>query len=77
MKECSIRMSSLLIANSTFETIVQEIPAEVELLAREYGAFSRSRAVRNPKELLRAVLMYSATDQSLREVAAWGGEYGN
>lgn len=63
-------MSSLLIGNSTFETIVQEIPAEVELLAREYGAFSRSRAVRDPKELLRAVLMYSATDQSLREVAA-------
>ena len=63
-------MSSLLIANSTFERIVQEIPAEVEMLAREFGAFSRSRAVRNPKELLRAVLMYGATDQSLREVAA-------
>lgn len=63
-------MSSLVIADNTFERIVQEIPAEVGVLARELGAFSRKRAIRAPEELLRAVLLYSGLDQSLREVAA-------
>jgi hypothetical protein len=63
-------MSSLLIADTTFEKILQEIPAEVGTLAREFGAFSRKRAIRTPEELLRAVLLYSGLDQSLREVAA-------
>jgi hypothetical protein len=63
-------MSSLLIADTTFERILQEIPAEVGMLAREFGAFTRKRAIRTPEELLRAVLLYSGLDQSLREVAA-------
>ena len=63
-------MSSLLIADTTFEGILQEIPAEVGMLAREFGAFTRKRAIRTPEELLRAVLLYSGLDQSLREVAA-------
>jgi len=63
-------MSSLLIADTTFEEILQEIPAEVGMLARELGAFTRKRAIRTPEELLRAVLLYSGLDQSLREVAA-------
>ncbi len=67
--EC-FRMSSLLIADTTFDKILQEIPAEVGMLAREFGAFTRKRAIRTPEELLRAVLLYSGLDQSLREVAA-------
>lgn len=63
-------MSSLVIADTTFEKILQEIPAEVGMLAREFGAFSRKRAIRTPEELLRAVFLYSGLDQSLREVAA-------
>ena len=63
-------MSSLVVADNTFEKIVQEIPAEVGMLARKLGAFSRSRAIRTPEELLRAVLLYSGSDLSLREVAA-------
>jgi hypothetical protein len=63
-------MSSLVIADTTFAEIVQEIPAEVGMLAREFGAFTRKRAIRTPEELLRAVLLYSGLDQSLREVAA-------
>lgn len=63
-------MSSLLIADTTFGKILQEIPAEIGMLAREFGAFSRKRAIRTPEELLRAVLLYSGLDQSLREVAA-------
>lgn len=63
-------MPSLLIADTIFGKIVQELPAEVAVMAREFRAFARSRAVRNPEELLRAVLMYCGLDYSLREVAA-------
>lgn len=64
------KMPSLLIADNTFENIVQELPAGIVSLAREFRAFARSRAVRSPEELLRAVLLYCGLDYSLREVAA-------
>lgn len=38
--------------------------------AGEFEAFRRSRKVENPAELMRAVLLYSGLDYSLREVAA-------
>lgn len=63
-------MSSPVLADNTFERILQEIPAQIGVLARESGAFTRKRAIRTPEELLRAVLLYSGSDQSLREVAA-------
>lgn len=63
-------MPSLLIADTTFENIVQDVPAGMGAMAREFGAFARSRSVRNPEELLRAVLLYCGLDYSLREVAA-------
>lgn len=63
-------MPSLLIADTTFENIVQELPAGIGVMAREFRAFTRVRAVRSPEELLRAVLLYCGLDYSLREVAA-------
>jgi IS4 transposase len=63
-------MPSLLIADNTFENILQELPAGTVSMAREFRAFARSRAVRTPEELLRAVLLYCGLDYSLREVAA-------
>jgi hypothetical protein len=63
-------MASLVIADTTFGNIVQELPAELASMAREFRAFTRSRAVRSPEELLRAVLLYCGLDYSLREVAA-------
>jgi hypothetical protein len=62
-------MPSLVEANNIFARIVQEFPDEIESMARELGAFSRSRAIRNSEELLRAVLLYCGLDYSLREVA--------
>jgi hypothetical protein len=53
-----------------FGNIVQGLPAGVGEMAREFRAFARSRAIRNPEELLRAVLLYCGLDYSLREVAA-------
>lgn len=63
-------MPSLELADTTFGNIVQELPMEVAVMAREFRAFARSRAVRSPEELLRAVLLYCGLDYSLREVAA-------
>jgi len=63
-------MSSLLIADTTFENIVQELPSGIVEMAREFRAFARSRTVRSPEELLRAVFLYCGLDYSLREVAA-------
>lgn len=63
-------MPSLIIADTTFGNIVQELPAGVAEMAREFRAFARVRAVRSPEELLRAVLLYCGLDYTLREVAA-------
>ena len=63
-------MPSLLIADTTFEKIVQELPAGIADMAREFRAFARVRAVRSPEELLRAVMLYCGLDYTLREVAA-------
>src|SRR5256885_2139314 len=62
-------MSSLDIADITFEKLVQEFPAGMELMAREFGAFVRTRGVRDPTDLLRAVLLYCGLDYTLRDVA--------
>ena len=63
-------MPSLLIADTTFGKILQELPTGVAEMAREFQAFARPRAVRSPEELLRAVLLYCGLDMTLREVAA-------
>lgn len=63
-------MASLLIGNSTFSRVVQELPKGMMSRARELEAFRRSRAVENPTELMRAVLLYCGLDYSLRDVAA-------
>jgi hypothetical protein len=63
-------MSSLILADSIFKNLLQEVPSEMGEMAREHGAFSRSRAIRDPSELFRAVLLYCGLDYSLREVAA-------
>lgn len=63
-------MSSLLLADTTFGNIVQELPDGLASMAREFRAFAWLRAVRSSEELLRAVLLYCGLDYSLREVAA-------
>jgi hypothetical protein len=75
-KECNFKMSSLKIADSIFKKLLQEVPVGMDQMARESGAFSRSRAIGNPSELFRAVLLYCGLDYSLREVAANLTSYG-
>jgi hypothetical protein len=57
-------------SDTLFEKLLQELPADLEDSARQFKAFTRSRKLETPHDLLRAVLLYSGLDQSLREVAA-------
>jgi hypothetical protein len=56
-------------ADTLFEELLQDLPAEVAELAREFKAFTRGRKIKTPQQLLRVVLLYCGVDQSLREVA--------
>jgi hypothetical protein len=57
--------------DNNFCQLQQELPAEVQELAREHKAFQRARRIKTIYDLLRAVLLYSACDLSLREIAGW------
>lgn len=57
--------------DNKFYQLQQELPAEVQALARQYKAFQRSRRIKTVSDLLRAVMLYSICDLSLREVAGW------
>lgn len=47
------------------------LPDDLEALARETGALLRKREIRSAGDLLRMVLYYATSDESLRLVAAW------
>lgn len=53
-----------------FAEILQDLPPELEKLAREFKAFARARKIKSVAELLRLVLLYAGLDQSAREIAA-------
>lgn len=57
--------------DSKFQQLQQELPAETEALAREHKAFQRARRIKTVFDLLRAVMLYSVCDLSLREIAGW------
>jgi hypothetical protein len=54
-----------------FEQLRQELPENMERLAREHKAFQRAKKVKSVFELLRAVMLYSIGELSLREIAGW------
>jgi len=53
-----------------FAEILQDLPPEIEELARQFKAFTRARKIKTPAQLLRAMLLFAGLDQSEREVAA-------
>lgn len=57
--------------DSKFEQLKQELPVETEELAKEHKAFQRARRIKTVSDLLRAVLLYSICELSLREIAGW------
>ncbi len=63
-------MSSLQEADTTFAELLQELPPDLESLAREFRAFTRARVIKSPTQLLRLVFLYCGLDESLRTVSA-------
>lgn len=55
--------------DTLFEDLLQDLPATVSLMAREFRAFVRAKKVKTPEQLLRVVLLYCGLDKSLRTVA--------
>jgi hypothetical protein len=55
-------------ADTLFEDLLQDLPPETAQMAREFKAFTRSRKIKTPLQLLRVVLLYCGLDKSLREV---------
>jgi hypothetical protein len=56
-------------ADTLFEELLQDLPAQTLPLAREFKAFVRAKKVKTPAQLFRLVLLYCGLDKSLREVA--------
>lgn len=56
-------------AETLFEELLQDLPAQAVPLAREFKAFVRAKKVKTPAQLFRLVLLYCGLDKSLREVA--------
>ncbi len=56
-------------ADRIFEEIMQELPEEIEKMAKEHKAIQRARKIKTVVQLLRIVLMYSGLDKSLRQIA--------
>lgn len=52
-----------------FKRFLQELPEDFRELAIEFKAFSRSRKIKTPEQLLHVVLSYCGLDQVLRETA--------
>jgi hypothetical protein len=63
-------MQKITTAEQDFQTFLEELPSDYQETAFSFKAFSRSRKVKNPVQLLRILFLYCGLDKSLREVAA-------
>lgn len=66
-------MTQALFSDVGWSGVAGRLPVGFDLAAtaREHGAFVRARGVRSAQDLLRLVLIYGATQLSLRGTAAW------
>ena len=55
--------------DTMFNDLLQDLPPEIEQLARELKAFMRARKIKTPAQLFRMVFLYCGLDTSLRDVA--------
>ena len=56
-------------ADTTFESFLQALPADYWELALEFKAFTRSRKIKTPAQLMQVVMGYCGLDAVLRETA--------
>ena len=52
--------------DSLFEELLQDLPAEGRLLARECKALVRAKKIKTPEHLMRVVLLYCGLDKPLQ-----------
>ena len=52
-----------------FEQFLKELPIDYHEMAYEFHAFTRSRKIKTPAQLLQIVMLYCGTDKVLRETA--------
>ena len=52
-----------------FEQFLKELPIDYHEMAYEFRAFTRSRKIKTPAQLLQIVMLYCGTDKVLRETA--------
>jgi len=52
-----------------FEEFLKELPADYSEMAYEFKAFTRSRKIKTPAQLLQVVMLYCGLDHVLRETA--------
>lgn len=55
--------------DTTFESFLQELPEDYRELAIEFKAFTRSRKIKTPEQLMQGVMNYCGIDAVLRETA--------
>jgi len=55
--------------DASFEEFLRELPEDCLTLAYEFKAFTRSRKIKTPAQLLQVVMLYCGLDAVLREVA--------
>ena len=55
--------------NIAFEEFLKELPADYSEMAYEFKAFTRSRKIKTPAQLLQVVMLYCGLDKVLRETA--------
>lgn len=55
--------------DTTFESFLQELPQDYRELAIEFKAFTRSRKIKTPEQLMQVVMCYCGIDAVLRETA--------
>lgn len=53
----------------SFEEFLRELPADYHEMAYEFKAFTRSRKIKSPAQLLQVVMIYCGLDNILRETA--------
>ena len=55
--------------HNRFTTLIQELPPQIDELARHHHAFTRARQIKSVAELFYLVCLYSFADLSTREIA--------
>jgi hypothetical protein len=69
-------METLNAAEEEWKTLLDFLPADWKLIARQTGALKGLRQDKSPENLLRVLLMHVGCGLSLRETATWAAECG-